>query len=146
MQFPSQFFLISLACAALTVVSACSSEPTAGYYDSNGRYVPYNPQNRNAAIHAPNSAAMRDGEEETYNVYRTRVVRPYDRTGFYDYNGFYIALDGGLEIPQDMFPPEGMCRIWFLNRPYDKEPQPESCTGIQSRVPRGAYIVYSGED
>jgi len=137
-------------CLAMTaLLAACSSNPTNGYYDSNGQFVPSNPVNRSAAIHAPNSAAMTEsGPEynETYeNHQRVRVVEPYEREGYYDYNGYYLALDSGLNVPEDMFPSRGMCRVWFPHRPYSEEPPIESCQHIQERVPMGAYVIFGGE-
>jgi hypothetical protein len=43
-----------------------------------------------------------------------------------------------------MFPPRGMCRVWFTKRAPANQPAIESCNGIKSRVPAGAYVIYGG--
>lgn len=134
--------------AVTALLAACSSNPTNGYYDANGQFVPYNPENRNAAIHAPNSGAAvtvtTPDYDNGYENDRVHVVMAYDREGVYDYNGYYLGTDSGLHVPDDMYPQHGMCRIWFPHRPYSEEPPVESCHHIQERVPAGAYVVFGG--
>lgn len=137
--------------ATAALLAACSSNPTNGYYDSNGQFVPYNPANRSAAIHSPNSGAAvttvtTSGYDNGYENETVRVVTSYDRAGYYDYNGYYLGLDSGLNVPEDMFPQRGMCRIWFPHRSLTEQPAIESCHHIQQRVPAGAYVVFGGRD
>jgi len=129
--------------AATALLAACSSNPTNGYYDANGQFVPYNQVNRSAAIHAPNSGAVTVTTPE-YDNDRVRVVTSYDRAGYYDYNGYYLGMDSGLNVPEDMFPQRGMCRIWFPHRSLAEQPPIESCHHVQERVPMGAYVVFGG--
>jgi hypothetical protein len=130
--------IASLACVSLlTLVSACAT-PSDGYYDANGNYVPYNRYNQVAHDHSP-----LPGGTNTYANNGYAPAYSYDRAGYYDHNGYYIAMDGGLNVPQGMFPPRGMCRVWFADRVNDQPPV-ESCNGIQSRVPAGAYVIYGG--
>jgi len=131
--------LTSLACVSLiSLLSACAS-PDAGYYDANGNWIAKNPNNANHS-HSPLPGG-------TYNQDRADYDAPaytYTRRGYYDYNGYYIAKDGGLNVPTDMFPPRGMCRVWFAERSPDSQPAVESCSDIKSRVPAGAYVIYGG--
>ncbi len=129
----------------LSLLAACASNPTGGYYDANGKFISNNPQNRNAAIHAPNSGAMTGAAPDYYGSGTTRVIIAYDRPGYYDYNGYYIPPDGGLNVPESMLPPRGMCRIWLPGRADSAQPPVESCDHIQMRVPMGAYVVYGGK-
>jgi hypothetical protein len=121
--------------ALLTLISACGT-PNGGYYDHNGNYIatdtPRNMQD-STSVHPP----LPGGVDDTDDYH-------YTRRGYYDYNGYYIPKDSGLSVPADMFPPRGMCRVWFTNRPLEQQPSIESCDGIRSRVPAGAYVIYGG--
>ncbi|MBI3630739.1 MAG: hypothetical protein HY221_00140 [Candidatus Sungbacteria bacterium] len=85
-----------------------------------------------------------------YHRHADYAVRPqdnayiYDRPGYYDYNGYYLSQNNSLNVPRNMFPPHGMCRIWFPDRGREEQASLESCEGIQHRVPVGAYVVYGG--
>jgi len=126
-----------LACVCLVpLLSACGT-PSDGYYDANGNYIPYNRYNREAHDHAP----LPGGPHPDYSDHGYYT---YDRAGYYDYNGYYISMDNGPSIPEDMFPPRSMCRVWFPERPVARQPAIEDCAGIKSRVPAGAYVIYGG--
>ena len=147
--------LTGLACIAM--LGACGT-PDRGHYDSNGNYIPpanaTTPAQRN---HAPSPGYGRDyygddyrrgyrGDYRSYYDEPPVIVDdyPYDRRGYYDYNGYYVTLDDRVGVPQEFFPPRGMCRVWIPNRIPEHQPGVESCVGIQSRVPNGAYVIYGG--
>ncbi len=119
----------------LSLVSFMAACAPSGYYDSNGEYRSYGKSDSfrhgNAMAGTPNT-----------NVYPAEVT--YSRAGYYDRNGYYIATDSGPRVPQSFFPPRGMCRVWFADRVANDQPRVESCSGIQNRVPVGAYVIYGG--
>jgi len=131
-----------LACiSAASLLAACATQ--SGYYDANGNYIP--PANHTTdaqRVHSP--APGGTGNTSGYYVDRTDRVYNYDRRGYYDYNGYYIADVRGMGVPNSMFPPRGMCRAWFPDRVPADQPNIESCNGINSRVPAGAYVIYGG--
>ena len=124
----------------LSALAACVPDTNGGYYDANGNY------------HAYGNAYPSDyRDSRTYNVAgygAPATAQPYpytfSRSGFYDYNGYYIGMDAGPQLPADFFPPRGMCRVWFPDRAATYQPPIEPCSGIQYRVPAGAYVVYGG--
>lgn len=126
----------------LSMLSACGS-PDGGYYDNNGNWIANNPYAHRD--HPPLPGGTRN-ERTEYSSPRTTTVTTYhyDRRGYYDRNGYYMARDSGLTVADDMFPPRGMCRVWFPDRAPIDQPGIESCTGIQNRVPAGAYVIYGG--
>ena len=131
-----------LGCVCLVaLVSACDA-PNGGYYDANGNFIatdsPYNVSKNN---HAPLPGGPGDGY---YSDRTDHPVNQYDRAGYYDSYGHYWANYSSLNVPEDMFPPRGMCRVWFSGRPLVDQPPVESCDGIRSRVPAGAYVIYGG--
>jgi len=133
-----------LACVSLvSLLSACGT-PDSGYYDANGNWIPYNRYNREAHDHSPLPGGTHPPYDDHHQVTTTVTTYTYDRPGYYDYNGYYMAMDSGLNVPQDMFPPRGMCRVWFPDRVALHQPGIESCDGIRSRVPAGAYVIYGG--
>jgi len=122
-----------IACLSLaSLVSACAP---AGYYDSNGEYRSYGKSDsfRHDKPIAGTPTTQADPEDVTYS-----------RAGYYDRNGYYIAADSGPHVPDSFLPPRGMCRVWFTDRPIESQPPVESCNGIRSRVPAGAYVIYGG--
>lgn len=141
--------ITSLALLASLSVAACAP---AGYYDSTGAYHSYGASDSYRTTTPRGNEPAPGGNGDRYyrsddRDYRTAPVTTaviYDRPGYYDYNGYYIASESGPEIPGRYFPPRGMCRVWFTDRPVSEEPPVESCQGIQSRVPAGAYVVYGG--
>lgn len=143
-KFSTKRILTLLACvSAASLLSACGV-PDGGYYDVNGNYVPTDtPYNMKTGAHSPmpggnpNSVSDRENNRSEYPH--------YTRRGYYDYNGYYMDKRSGLNVPKDMFPPRGMCRVWFTDRVgYNEQPDIESCDGIRSRVPAGAYVIYGG--
>jgi len=133
--------------SALSLLAACGSND--GYYDSNGNWVPpANATTQAQRVHAPDPAM--NYSDHPYRpvdgaVTRTTTVTTYyDRAGYYDSNGYYVAEDVAPVVPEGMFPPRGMCRVWFSNRTPDHQPAVESCDGIRTRVPAGAYVIYGG--
>lgn len=137
--------------ACLTMLSACG-DPNRGYYDANGNYVP--PPNATSdaqRTHAPDPGhtdkyGYRDHYRDHGVVKRTTVTTTYtyDRPGYYDYYGDYTSFSGDLNAPAELFPPRGMCRVWFPERAIENQPAVESCDGIRARVPDGAYVIYGG--
>ncbi len=139
----------SLVCLSLvSLLSACAT-PDAGYYDANGNWIANNPNNANHS-HAPLPGGTRNSQNSDYyndhpvSTTTTVTTYNYDHRGYYDDNGYYLASEEGPNVPQDMFPLRGMCRVWFEDRTVDNQPAIESCKGIKSQVPAGAYAIYGG--
>jgi hypothetical protein len=125
-----------LTCASLAVlVSACAETP-GGYYDDKGNFV------RTAGNSAPfeHNVTLRD------KARLENRAHAYERRGYYDYYGNYMEHDeDGLNVPTSMFPPRGMCRVWFTDgRGLRDQPPVQACSQIRSRVPAGAYVIYGG--
>jgi len=137
MKTASKLLCLSLA----SFVAACAPS---GYYDSNGVYRSYGQSDsyrHDRPMTPPAPAAVNTYSDE---VPVTTTTVTYTRPGYYDRNGYFIAANSGPRVPSDYFPPRGMCRVWFPERPAQYQPAIESCAGIQSRVPDGAYVVYGG--
>lgn len=130
-------------CISVASLLAACGTPDGGYYDKNGNYVPTDtPHNIQENAHSPMPGGNPNAE---YDREHDRSAYPrYKRRGYYDYNGYYISRDSGLDVPSDMFPPRGMCRVWFVDRVLADQPEVESCNGIRNRVPAGAYVIYGG--
>lgn len=130
--------LLWLACLSLTSVLTACGTPDGGYYDRNGNWIATNtPRNMEGGKHPPLPGG-------TYNPAYYDDDYMYDRRGYYDVNGYYVTDIRGTVVPESMFPPRGMCRVWFTNRVPADQPAVESCVGIRSRVPAGAYVIYGG--
>jgi len=128
-----------LACVSLvSLLTACG--PSYGkHYDANNTNIPYNNVDSQTQYTREHSYDRVDNSD-----YDDNYSPHYTHRGYYDYNGNYMARNDGLTVPQDMFPPRGMCRVWFTDRPASDQPSVESCNGIKSRVPAGAYVIYGG--
>ncbi len=145
-RFSTTRTLTLLACASL--LTACGAGK--GYYDNKGNFIAgETPYGTTQARHEPgrkvndNSDQIREYDSSAhgnYAPYRTT----YERSGFYDHNGDYSISDNPINVPQNMFPQRGMCRVWFTNRVPANQPAIESCDAIKSRVPAGAYVIYGG--
>lgn len=148
--------ITTLGClSALMLLAACGS-PNYGYYDSNGNWIP--PSNSSTEAkrrHSPSPGVRYDDNAPYYEqgayvdggaprVTATTTTYTYDRAGYYDYNGYYIGERSAFNMPRTMFPPRGMCRVWFPDRAARSQPAIESCTDINYRVPAGAYVIYGG--
>ena len=127
--------LPTLACISMvSLLAACTQSD--GYYDANGNY-----QYRNTASSEPfeHDVTLRD------HMRNDSRAQAYERRGYYDSNRNYIDYDQeGLNVPSDMFPPRGMCRVWFTNRNLADQPPIKRCGDIRTRVPAGAYMIYGG--
>lgn len=165
---------ISRKIACLSVVSvmlaACGPD---GYYDNRGHFHPttektsnnntnntFTNNNGNPSYignnYYTNNAARKGSTDGVmgYDRERDNSVRDYDgegdativykRTGYYDYEGTYYPINSGPKVPRSYFPPRGMCRVWLPGVTPKEQPAIESCKGIQTRVPDGAYVVYGG--
>lgn len=137
--------LTSLAClCSLSLLTACGAQD--GYYDTNGNYVA--PPNATTDVHRRHSPSPGGSSDDYYGRrHHDRYdngTYAYERRGYYDYDGYYIDRDDHLNAPESMFPPRGMCRVWFTDRVPSKQPGIESCDGIRTRVPDGAYVIYGG--
>ncbi len=131
------------AVSGLTMLAACAPYPD-GYYDANGNWRA-NHYDQNPPIGGYNPApAAYTNDAPPVTTTTTTTYTTYDRAGYYDGNGYYIAMDAGPRIPGGYFPPRGMCRVWFPDRAPRYQPPIEPCEGVQDRVPAGAYIVYGG--
>lgn len=130
-----------LACACLMPVLAACEAPDGGYYDKNGNWIATgSPYAVSKQSHAPLPGGPRDGYYDEDNSYYK-----YDRRGYYDSYGTYVvAVPVMTSVPDSMFPPRGMCRVWFPDRMLTDQPRVESCNGIHSRVPAGAYVIFGG--
>lgn len=137
--------LTSLACVSLiSLLAACGDNQR---YDANGNYMaPPNATTEAQRTHSPSPGHSSDDYygDRNHGRYADGAPYTYDRRGYYDNNGYYVTNDSGLNVPQDMFPPRGMCRVWFTDRSPANQPAVESCNNIKSRVPAGAYVIYGG--
>lgn len=125
-----------LACVSLVALLTACNDSNTGFYDANGRYVPYSTQTPEPFEH---NVTLR---ERTAHEARNYA---FNRRGYYDYYGYYIArAPEGMAVPAHMFPPRGMCRIWFPDRDVAEQPAVEGCRAINARVPAGAYVIYGG--
>jgi len=120
----------SITLLTMTALLAACGVPSDGYYAEDGTFISYNRDHRSSYNHTPEPAAA--------NAYR------YDRRGYYDYSGRYITQEDNFNVPAEMFPAAGMCRVWFTDRELSNQPPVESCDGIRTRVPAGAYVIYGG--
>ena len=139
--------LSTIACLSLVALLAGCATPSDGYYDANGNWVPYNRYNEEAHEHSPLPGGTYEpsaGTPPPVAYTTTTTTYTYSRPGYYDYNGAYVTASDAPSVPQDMFPPRGMCRVWLPNRAPDDEPAIEPCDGINHRVPVGAYVIYGG--
>ena len=141
----------SIFCLSLVVLLSACATPSDGYYDTNGNWIAANPTKANRA-HAPLPGGTHDTRYDDPNFDNNHAVSTtvttttysYDRAGYYNRDGSYIGTNSTFTVPPDMFPPRGMCRVWFSDRTPDNQPSIESCDGIKSRVPAGAYVIYGG--
>ncbi len=138
------------ACVSMVaLLAACTNSD--GYYDSDGRFVPYtvngkstNPYSNGKTGNEYNARPDASYTNQVKHQSRQPYSTEYSRRGYYDYDGDYVT-DGSIEtVPASMFPPRGKCRVWFTDRQYDRQPGIESCDGIRNRVPSGAYVIYGG--
>ncbi len=127
--------------AAVTLMSACVP---AGYYDSSGEYRSYG-KSDSYNHNVPMAATPPSTTHVYYDEPAPTTTIIYDRPGVYDRNGYYLSTDSGPTVPDDFFPPRGMCRVYFQDRPLSEQPPIESCRTIRSHhIPGGAYIMYGG--
>lgn len=138
--FTTRYTRTAIVCLSLfSILGACSANN--GYYDAKGNYISsrssYNTNDdRTGRTHHEDTTHTDDDDHSEYSH--------YDHRGYYDRNGDYITKKNGLNVPENMFPPRGMCRVWFANRRVSEQPDIESCKGLTSRVPSGAYVIYGG--
>jgi len=133
-----------LACVCLVALLSACGAPYGGYYDANGNYVSYEHYNKETRAYEPVPAGYNNPRYDDSRPTYTTTTYIYDRPGYYDYYGHYIAEDDRFGVPEDMFPPRGMCRVWLPERSPAHQPPVESCDGIRVRVPMGAYVIYGG--
>lgn len=131
--------------ALVPLLVACGPDHR-GYYNKNGNYVSTNdtPYNKSKNAYPPMPGGNPNAQEDREYSREYGDNRQFTRRGYYDYNGYYMANDSGLSVPANMFPPRGMCRVWFNDRSPSDQPAVESCGEIRSRVPAGAYVIYGG--
>lgn len=129
--------LPTLACVSMIALLAACGQSSDGYYDANGDYQ-YNAANASAPF--AHDVTLRD------HAKNANPKNTYDRRGYRDNYGNYVAdnEDIGMSVPNSMFPPRGMCRVWFTNRNNVDQPPVESCNRIRTRMPAGAYVIYGG--
>jgi hypothetical protein len=132
----------------ISLLTACGGANNESY-TSNGSYSPMDtPHNTAANTHSSpadgtgdHRSNRRDDNDSYYDDSHYEINR-YGHNGYYERNGYYVARNSGVAVPQEMFPPQGMCRMWFMERLASDQPDVESCNGIRSRAPNGAYIIY----
>lgn len=124
----------------LTLLAACGSHNN-GYYAADGTYV-----KPHEGAFSNDINERRSNYDQTVTAAQQNAAARYafERRGYYDYYGNYIVLDSSLGVPPAMFPPAGMCRVWFPDRPLTTQPRVEACTNIQDRAPAGTYVIYGG--
>ncbi|HET8985541.1 MAG TPA: hypothetical protein VFN03_07260 [Trueperaceae bacterium] len=68
------------------------------------------------------------------------VILPAHRPG----SGVWVERPGraSFRIPPGHYPPPGMCRVWFPERPPGQQSAPGDCAVLERQVPSGAYLVY----
>lgn len=133
-----------VACASLASLLAACGGTMGGYYDEAGNYVPtdtpYNMEKKSRSPMPggnPDYRADREDDAIEHGYH-------FNQAGYYDYNGYYIARNSGLTVPRHMFPGRGLCRVWFPDRAINAQPPIETCNGLRTRIPVGAYIIYGG--
>lgn len=142
--------VVSIACVSVLALLAACSPPADGYYDAQGNYISYDRNKSRTAYHPPEypdetrTSGIPADRQVIVPVVGTTPTYVYTQRGYYDYSGNYITGASGLAVPQSMFPPAGLCRIWLIDRALAAQPPIESCVGIQTRVPAGAYVIYGG--
>lgn len=138
--------LASLAClSSLSLLAACGAQN--GHYDANGNYIaPPNATTEAQRNHAPSPGgpSSNDYYGRPHGYYADGTPYTYDRRDDYDDNEYSLAENNEMDVPNGMFPPRGMCRVWFAGRVPSGQPRVESCDNIRSRVPTGAYVIYGG--
>lgn len=128
--------LALLACVSAASLLAACGTPNGGYYDQYGNY---NPTGSPYKVKEDKHSPLPGGTTRPYDEIR------YSRAGYYDYNGYYLDRRyDNLRVPDDMLPPRGMCRVWFVERSLEDQPSIESCDMIKARVPAGAYVIFGG--
>jgi hypothetical protein len=126
-----------LLCTSLLATLAACATPDGGYYDKNGNWIATDtPHNRSEGNHAPLPGGVTHYYDDDYHY--------YSRRGYYDYSGEYVSDYRGTPVPSGMFPPRGMCRVWFSDRMVANQPPIESCVGIRDRAPEGSFVIYGG--
>ena len=141
----------TLASVSMLAMLAACGHSADGYYDANGRYQYYNssadssyipdtmPRDRarNDGRRYGNDITQHDRDSAAYHhANRHEGTYSYDRRGYYDFNGNYMDENqDSLSVPAKMFPPRGMCRVWFTDRMNNEQPRAESCNRINERVP-----------
>lgn len=134
-----------LICSSLVSLLAACGTPDNGYYDANGKYnVSASPHNAKKSLAYPTSGKSNDEYYARTDDRTNQGNYSYERVGYYDQNGNFIDRQSGFNVPEDMFPPKGMCRVWFTQRSVAEQPAIESCNSIKSRVPAGAYVIFGG--
>jgi hypothetical protein len=128
---------LTLYAGLLLLISACST-PDGGYYDANGNWIAYNRYSK-GSVHPPLPGGPHKPEQlDRYGPHT------YMNRGFYDENADYFSSVDGLNIPEDMFPEIGMCRVWFPERGPEYQPPIKPCKEIKSPIPAGSYVVSGG--
>lgn len=134
-----------MACVPLVLLAA-ACEPTEGYRDKNGNYMPANPYGNERINQVSNAEYTAYPGVVPPKPARKRIITyVFDQPGYYNPEGVLVtAVQSGFEVPQNMLPPRGQCRVWLPKRNAYDQPAIESCAGIEQRVPDGAYIIYGG--
>lgn len=123
----------------LSVLAACGANNN-GYYAADGTYVKPNEGKFSNDINERRA----DYDQTVVAAHNAPVRYTYERRGYYDYYGNFIPVETNLGVPPAMFPPAGMCRVWFPDRPIPSQPRIESCDSIRERAPAGSYVIYGG--
>lgn len=154
MNHPYRLPKLTIAACVATAALLAACNDAGGYYDAQGRYIPYTATTSSTEPANDGNSINQHNPRSTY-TYSSDVMRPalgasdmppqyLNRRGYYDYNGNYVTTDLSRPVPTNMFPPKGMCRIWFTDRAPNMQTPVESCDYIGRRVPSGAYVIYGG--
>ena len=145
--------LLAISSLSAAMLAACA--PATGYYDSNGVYHSYDepkphpmiaggPRPAPIAVPAYDTTTVQYNTNTPYTTTSTTRTYMFNRPGYYDPNGYYIAMDSGPVLAPEFLPPRGLCRVWIPSRAQTEQPPVESCDTIRSRIPAGAYVIYGG--
>jgi hypothetical protein len=92
--------------SAVSLLAACGAQD--GYYDTNGNYIaPPNTTTEAQRNHAPSpgGTSSNDYHGHPHNRHADGAPYSYNRRGYYDNNGYYVAESTQMDMPEGMFPP-----------------------------------------
>lgn len=120
---------ISRTLITLSLMSALMACADSSYHDSNGMY-------RSGTIKNDDFRH----EQHVMAGSPSRVIpltqASYRQAGYYDrHSKFIAAMDGGPHVEKQYHPPRGMCRLWFVDRIAENQPDVDYCAHVHTTVP-----------